>query len=203
MRWFLRLPGILLLSVAIVAIGRSQVLPYPAERFDRGNVPIFDSRIFRVSDEAQSRALGLLSDRDFLPANPQILKELFGDRVFETKEMLAAQASAARKYAKKREEEAATPFFGDHRVWMAAQAKAHRELADYTEKLSPDLYPYLVKSQIYFEGTGGFTVILKDRILEVHHGSLGQSTPPKTAVVILVFLERKIDGVRISTSIAE
>ena len=202
MRSFPRLPGLLLLSVAFAAIGLSQILPNP-ERFDQNDVPIFDSRVFRISDDAQGRALHILADKEFLPANPEILTALFGDRIFDTKEMLAAQASAAKKYAKKREDEAANPFFGQSRAWMAAHANAHRELAKYTENLSPDLLPYLVKSQVYFEGTGRFTVVLKDRILEVHHGSLGRFTPQKKTVVLLVFLERKIDGVRISTSIAE
>jgi hypothetical protein len=193
---------VLCIALVLAVIGFAQVLSDP-ERFDAAHIPIFDSRVFRVSDAAQDRALQILAAKDFCPASPENLKELFGARVFDTKEMLAAQVGAATKYATKRDEESKIAFFGEHRVWMAAHAKAHREFAAYTEKLPWDLRPYLVRGQAYFEGTGGFSVVLSGKLLEVHHSCLGRSAPEKKAVAILVFLERDIEAVKVSASITE
>jgi hypothetical protein len=191
------------ISLVIVAnVALAQILPSP-ERFDPRSVPVHESRVLRVSDSAQARALQMLGERDFCAATPQMIKELFADQVLDTKRMLEAQAAAAIQYAKKREEEAAIPFFHDQRGWMLAHAKAHREFAEYTRKLSSDLRAYLVKGQVYFEGTGGFSVTLEGEVLDVHHSCLGRSTPPKKAVAVLVFLERDIKAVRVSASIAE
>src|SRR5262245_28160582 len=183
-----RLLCTLLIAVLTAPIGFAEVLPHPTDKFDRSHLPVFDSRVFRVPEPTQDRALRFLGDKDFRFASPQILKDLFGDRLFDTKEMLAAQAAAATKYAAKREEESKNPAFGEARVWMAADAKAHRELAAYTETLLSELRPYLVKAQVYFERTGGFDVVLNDKLLKVQHSCLGRSTPPKKAVAILVFL---------------
>ena len=194
--------SVLCIAIALAAIGFAQVLPDP-EIFDAAHIPISDSRVFRVPDSTQDQASQFLATKDFRPASPEILTALFGARVFDTKEMLAAQTAAATAYATKREEESKNPFFGESRIWMTAHAKAHREFAAYTEKLPSDLRPYLVRGQVYFEGTGGFTVVLNGKLLEVHHSCLGHSTPEKKAVVILVFLERDIEAVKASASIAE
>jgi len=149
------------------------------------------------------RALALLGDKDFVDLSPSALKAICPRESFDTQEMLNAQASAADAYAERREAEAAEPFFASARPWMLDEARAHRELASYTRTLSPILYPYLVKAQGYFEGTGGFIVTLKARRLSVSHGSLGRVTPPIHEIPVVVFVERQIDAVAISAGIAE
>jgi len=180
----------------------AQVLPN-SEKFEPERIAISRSRVFRVPDSMQRRAQQILGFAKFDPAAPAIVDELFGHQIFDTKSMLEAQAAAAEEYAVQREKEAAEPFFNDSREWMLAHARAHRAYADYTRKLSSDLKPYLVKSKVYFEGTGGYLVTLCGSLLKVSHGSLGHSTPPQKTVVILVFLERDIDSVEVSASIAE
>lgn len=202
MHWIRSVTLVFLTTIGLAAISAGQLLP-DSDRFDRNAIPVFRSRVFRVPDGEQSRALQLLGTNDFRRVTPNILKELFGDRAFDTKEMLTAQAAAAVEYATTRERDAQNPFFGNHRTWMAAHARAHREFAAYTRSLSPDLRPYLIKGQVYFEGTGGFSVVLAGRTLQVNHSCLGRVTPPKQTVVILVFLERDIEAAVISASIAE
>jgi hypothetical protein len=171
--------------------------------FDRNTPPVFSSRIVRVPDSSQSKALEILGKNELILLEQGPLAQLFPDRTFDTKQMLVEQAAAATAYAKKREHEAAIPFFASSKDWMTAEAKAHRELAHYTLSLPPLLFPYLVKSKVYFEGTGGFFVALKGNTLVVNHGSLGRTTPPLKELAIVVFLEKKISRISVSAGIAE
>ncbi|HEY1265805.1 MAG TPA: hypothetical protein VGH16_01015 [Candidatus Binatia bacterium] len=166
-------------------------------------MPIYKSRIFRVPDEGQAKALALLGDKDFIAISQDSLNVLFPGKDFDSKQMLSAQASAADAYARRRETEAANPLFANSRGWMLSEAKAHRELARYTRSLHSSLHPYLVKGKAYFEGTGTFDVSLRGNKLSMRHGSLGRSTPPIHTVAVVVFLERTINTVAVSTSIAE
>lgn len=171
--------------------------------FNTADVPIYESRIFRVPDENQAQALDLLGEKDFTALSPVSLKALFPKTKFDEGQMLSAQSSAADAYAKRRESEAADPFFASSREWMLHDAKAHRDFARYTRALPRPLHPYLVKAEAYFEGTGGFFVSLKGNKLSVFHGSLGHSTPPIHKVAVVILLEREINTVTVSTSIAE
>lgn len=171
--------------------------------FDSAEVPIFQSRIFRVPEEGQAQALGLFGNKDFIPLSDASLKSLLPQEKLNMQQMLSAQASAADAYAERREAEAAIPFFASSRGWMIKDATAHRDFARYTRALLPELHPYLVKAQAYFEGTGGFDVTLRGSQLSVLHGSLGHSTPPKHDVAVVIFVERKIIAVDVSAAIAE
>lgn len=196
---------LLLILVAFARSAFSQAGPvmFGGNSFDSAEVPIFQSRIFRVPDEGQAHALGLLGKKDFVPLSGTSLKALLPQAKLDMQQMLSAQASAADAYAKRRETEAAMPFFVSSRGWMLKDATAHRDLARYTRALSPELHPYLVKAQAYFDGTGGFTVTLHGNRLSVLHGSLGHSTPPKHDVAVAIFLEREIVAVDVSAAIAE
>lgn len=200
--------GHALLLLVLVAFARSvysQAGPilFGGRGFDPADVPIYKSRIFRVPDEAQVQALGLLDNKDFISPPSASLKVLFPKGKFDMQQMLSSQASAAEAYAERRETEAANPVFASSREWMLKDAKSHRDLARYTRSLSPILYPYLLKAKAYFEGTGVFIVNLRGNQLSVLHGSLGHSTPPIHNVAVVIFLEREIDAVDVSTAIAE
>jgi hypothetical protein len=166
-------------------------------------VPIHKSRIIRLPDSVQAKALAALGNMNFIPVSPELLKELFPGTRFDTARMLSEQATAADEYAKKREDEAADPFFAKSRIRMLEEATAHRELARYTRSIFPELFPYLVKAEVYFEGTGNFDVTLRGDELVVYHGSLGHSTPPKRRVVVLVFSERKVKTLKLGSGMAE
>jgi hypothetical protein len=194
----------LLAFSALASSALGQVGPLVSgETFDPGDVPIYNSRIFRVPDEGQAQALALLRDKEFAGISTASLETLFPMKEFRPQEMLFAQASAADAYAEQRETEAAIPFFANSRGWMLSEAKAHRDLARYTRSLSPNLHPYLVKARAYFEGTGAFIAYLRGNELSVLHGSLGHSTPPIHDVAIVVFLEREINAVVVSAMIDE
>jgi hypothetical protein len=195
------LPMLLVLTGAAAA--QAPALPLASKGFNRNAAPIYKSRVFRVPDEAQSRALDFLGEKTFQLLGSDALAELFPERSFDTARMLMEQAAAANANAKKREREAANPFFSNQREWMDQEARAHRELANYTLALSPELKPYLVRAQVYFEGTGAFDIELNGQILSVTHGSLGHSTPPLRRIAIVVFVEREITEVDARASVAE
>jgi hypothetical protein len=186
-----------------IAIAQTPLLSDTSRGFDRNAPPVFSSRILRVPDSSQRKALEILGKNEFLLLEKDLLTQLFPARTFDTKQMLVEQAAAATAYAKKREDEAAIPFFASSKDWMTAEAEAHRDLARYTLSLPSLLFPYLVKSKVYFEGTGGFFIALKGNTLIVNHGSLGRTAPPLRELAIVVFLEKKITAVSVSAGMAE
>src|SRR4051812_39583881 len=94
---------------ALTALAFDQALLY--ERFNPKLVPIFDSRIVRVADSQQPRALELLGDKHFIKLSESDTGLLLEGKPPSVEEMLLAQADAADAYAIKREEEASRPFF--------------------------------------------------------------------------------------------
>ena len=200
---YLAIAGLAVATVIATTIANGQYEETLTERFDPQAIPVFWSRILRIPDSAQSRALQVLNSKDFCAASPEVVRDLLGNALVDTKAMLNAQAAAAIKCADEREKAAAIPFLRESKEWMLAIAKAHRDYAAYTQKLSPELLPFLVKGQVYYEGTGGFDVVLRGKTLCVNHVSFGHKMPPMKPVAILVFLERKIDTVDISAGMAE
>jgi hypothetical protein len=184
------------------ALGQFNVLG-DQRNFDASTPPVFASRIVRVPNQMHARALEILGQDDFLLITPAVLSELFLGERFDTARMLDDQATAAIAYAEKREREAAMPFFAQSKGWMLEQAEAHRAYARYTRSLSPNLFPYLLRSKVYSEGTGAFTIILERTSLRVRHGSLARNTPPLKQLPIVVFLERKIDAVSFAAHIVQ
>src|SRR5262249_16678566 len=131
------------------------------------------------------------------------LHSIFPEQTFDPEAMLDAQALAAEDFANEQEAEAKGPGVENRRARMFAFAKAHRDFAAYSRSLSRDLLPYLVKGQVGFEGTGGFSVSLKGSQISVHHSSLGHSNPDVDTVALVIFVEKEIDGVQTRVSVAE
>lgn len=67
--------------------------------------------------------------------------------------------------------------------------------------LSPPT-PFLFRAVRGFEGTG-FSATECGDTLEIHHSSLGHSTPPPTKTTVIVFLHQKPAQVRSSYSVIE
>ena len=148
-------------------------------------------------------AVKLLNGKKLAKLSAGELAQLFDNRKFDTKAMIAAQAKEANDYALQREQEAKNPFFADSKDWMIQTAKEHRKFAAYTVKLPLALQPWLVMAEGYFEGTGGFDAHLAGSVLKVHHGSLGSSQPPLRKLPVVIFLEREINAVQLSSSVAK
>jgi hypothetical protein len=167
--------------------------------------PIYESRIFVVAKPLHAKAQALLGERAHLEVAPDVAAALLPEASLDPEEMLDAQEEAADAYAELQESQAADPFFASARTSLVEDAKAHRELARYTDGLAPEaLRPYLVKAEAYFEGTGALKVALKGDQLMVHHGSLGETTPPVTQpLFVVVFVEREIEHVVVSAGVAQ
>ena len=191
----------IIIAIWAATLAVDQALLY--DRFNPKEVPIFTSRIARVPDDQQPRALHLLGDKDFLRLAQSDLSGLFGGKGFNYEGMLSAQAEAADSYAIKREHEAAIPFFKERREAFLEEAKAHRDYSRYTRSLSARLIPYLVKSRVYFEGTGSFFVKLSEKHMTVSHESLGRSTPRPTMVAIVIFAEHEVATVSVTLGISQ
>ncbi len=175
-----------------------------AEVFNPDLAPVFSSRIFRVAVQKEAIAVKLLNGKKFAELSAGELALLFPNRKFDTKAMIAAQAKEANDYALQREQEAKDPFFKQKtKDWMIQTAKEHRKFAAYTMKLPATLQPWLVLAEGYFEGTGGFDAHLAGSVLKVHHGSLGSSQPPLRKLPVVIFLEREIKEVQISSSFGQ
>lgn len=191
----------IIFTASLATLAFDQALLY--ERFNPKLVPIFNSRIVRVADSQQPRALQLLGEKDFLKLNDSDLSALFGGKTFNYEEMLSAQALAADSYAVKREQEADIPFFKERRETFLEEAKAHRDYSRYTRSLSPRLIPYLVKARVYFEGTGAFSVTISENQMTVRHDSLGRSTPPAKVIPIVIFAEHEVASVSVAVGVAQ
>jgi hypothetical protein len=164
---------------------------------------IYESRIFVVAKPLHAKAQALLGQGELALVSADVAAALLPDASLDPEEMLDAQEEAADAYAELQESNAADPFFASARTSMVEDAKAHRELARYTDELSPEaLRPYLVKAETYSEGTGALSVALKGNQLMVHHGSLGATTPSMTQTVfVVVFVERKIEHVVVAAGV--
>ena len=172
------------------------------QAFDPSLMPVLDSRIFRVPEQKESAALKLLKNKAFVKLDAKELAQLFDGKIFDTKAMIAAQAKMANDYALKREKEALDPFFSDAKHWMIKTAKDHRKLAEYTLKLPLPLQPWLVVVEGHFEDTGGFDAQLAGATLKVQHGSLGSSSSNLHKIPVVIFVEKEIKEVQITSSVA-
>jgi hypothetical protein len=172
--------------------------------FRAREAPIYESRIFVVGKPLHAKAQALLGERALALVTQDVAAALLPDASLDPEEMLDAQEEAADAYAELQESKAADPFFASARSSLVEEAKAHRELARYTDELAPEaLQPYLVKAEAYFEGTGALSVALKGDQLMVH-GSPGEATPPVTQpLFVVVFVERKIEHVVVSAGVAQ
>lgn len=194
---------ILLFAAMGITVAHAQAPIMSEKYFDKADVPIYKSRIFTVSEDVRARAFAILGDKPFRLVDSDILVKIFPGQKFDEGRMLQEQIEAATAYAKKRELEAADPFFENQRVWMKDEAEVHKKLAEYTQGIHGKLKPYLIKLPVYFEGTGAFYVRLKGSVLYVVHGSLGHIASERHQVPVVVFTERCITEVKVDSSLAE
>jgi hypothetical protein len=173
------------------------------ESFNEDHVPILSNRIFFIPDDKNSKALALLGDKDFVKLSTSDLPQLFTNKNFDSQSMIAEQAKQAREYAASLEQQASDPFFETSKDWLLETAKEHYKFADYTDKLSQNLIPYLIGAKIKYKKTGNFNSYLKGDILFLHHGSLGSTKTVTEKVPVVIFVEKEIHKVIVSTSIAK
>jgi hypothetical protein len=166
--------------------------------------PIYKSRVLRVDDERHRIALSLLGGKNFLALSSGQIADLFPDRRVDVSAMLKEEIAVAIAYAEKREREYSMPFFSSL-DWMKRTAELHRAHAAYLRTLFGRLSPYLVKSEVYSEGTGGnsVTLDLDKGIMTVGHGSLGRGPVSRRFVPIVVFAERSVENVIVKVSAAQ
>jgi hypothetical protein len=176
---------------------------YAGEIFDEDHVPILANRIFFVPYEKNRDAITLLENRRFVKLSECDLSQLFSNKVFDPQFMITEQAKQAREYASCLEQQATDPFFESSKDWMIKIAKEHKKFADYTDKLPPQLKPYLICAEINYKKTGNFSAYLKGDNLILHYGSLGSKVTDIEKVHFVIFVEKEIGKVIISNSIAE
>jgi len=112
--------------------------------------------------------------------------------------MLRAQMEEAEKKAKEREHLARV--FPDDVKRFTEEAQTWRGRAQRARSLSGRLKPYLVRGLVLFEGTGGFQVYARDKVLWVLHSPLGRGPIPVKRRPVVVFLDGAPDEVHVSVS---
>src|SRR5579859_1957044 len=151
-------------------------------------IPLPAERMVRLPAARQDRAFSLLDDANFRRLSDSEASDLLQLATLPSAdELLAHQAAAAEDHADQCRELAAKPFFASQKERMLKDAAAFDQFAQYAKELPRRLYPYLVKSQVGFEGTGGYWIFLKDHTLTVNHGSLGHGPVEPRSVPVVIF----------------
>jgi hypothetical protein len=167
----------------------------PPPRFED---EIHRSRIFPVPDATVRRAIQLLEYRAMLPLDMAQAAALLPGENLDPEAMVRAEIEEAE--AKAQEREGMIRAFPHHEKRFIEEAKEWRARADKARELSGKLRPFLVRGLVLFEGTGGFQVYAREKVLWVMHGSLGSGPVPLRRRPVVAFLAEAPEEVHVSAS---
>jgi len=190
-----------LISSSYSVIAQQRVVH--ADTFVPSEAPISASRMFMVGGKEQtSVAKNILGDAIYKRIDQSVLARLFS-RKFDCVAMLTEQINEAESYAAKRENEAALPLFSKDREGMLREAAAHRGYAAYTKELSSALLPYVIKVRVALQGTGQFYLHWQGNRLVISYGALGSGDSSPEDVFLVIFVERAIAAIEVTSVTAQ
>ncbi len=160
--------------------------------------------VLPIPDSKTDSATSMLKSESVVALTMQQVQTLLGVKEPNPDSLLERAAKDADAQAEKREKESQMPAFaGDTADRMKELASEHRQTAAKTRGLKGKLKPYLVRGLYLNEGTGAFSVYVRDTTLWVVHGSLGKHAVPMKRRPLVVFLEHVPTKVYVSVRMAE